>query len=210
MDRSPPGSSVHGILQAKILEWVAIPFSEGSSWSRDQTQTSCIVGGFFTVWASREAHVSLTVYQTPTLPSVAETLAHSVPVRMLHFHQIFHSDVPMWLEHCHLCGFLPTLPSAWNRSFPIHLQLSNLYTQHLFKSYVCVTFFFNWASKYILSNMWGIKLYHIRSVLIREFTDFLNPIWDLPGGPVVKNPPANAGDTGSISAPGKSHMLWGS
>ena len=38
MDCSPPGSSVHGILQARILEWVAIPFSRGSSWPRDRTQ----------------------------------------------------------------------------------------------------------------------------------------------------------------------------
>ena len=54
MDCSPPGSSVHGILQARILEWVAIPFSRGSSWPRDQTQVCCIAGGFFTVWATRE------------------------------------------------------------------------------------------------------------------------------------------------------------
>ena len=52
---SPPGSSVHGILQALILEWVAIPFSRGSSWPRDQTQVSCIAGRFFTIWATREA-----------------------------------------------------------------------------------------------------------------------------------------------------------
>ena len=45
--------SVHGILQAKILEWVAIPFSRGSSWPRDGTQVSCIA--FCTIWASREA-----------------------------------------------------------------------------------------------------------------------------------------------------------
>ena len=45
---SPPGSSVHGISQARILEWVAISFSEGSSWLRDQTRVSCIAGGFFT------------------------------------------------------------------------------------------------------------------------------------------------------------------
>ena len=51
---APPGSSVHGILQARILEWVAIPFSGGSSWSRDQTRVSCIAGRFFTVWASRK------------------------------------------------------------------------------------------------------------------------------------------------------------
>ena len=42
MDCSLPGSSVHGILQAKILEWVAISFSRGSSWPRDQTRVSCI------------------------------------------------------------------------------------------------------------------------------------------------------------------------
>ena len=40
---------VHGILQARILEWVAFPFSRGSSQPRDQTQVSCIVGRFFTV-----------------------------------------------------------------------------------------------------------------------------------------------------------------
>ena len=42
MDCSPPGSSVHGILQARILAWVAIPFSRGSSWPRDWTQVICI------------------------------------------------------------------------------------------------------------------------------------------------------------------------
>ena len=49
MDYSPPGSSVQGILQAKILEWVAIPFSRGSSQLRDQTRISCIAGRFFTI-----------------------------------------------------------------------------------------------------------------------------------------------------------------
>ena len=49
-----PGSSVPGILQARILEWVAISSSRGSSLSRDQTQVSCIAGRFFTIWATRE------------------------------------------------------------------------------------------------------------------------------------------------------------
>ena len=63
--------TVHGILQARILEWVAIPFSRGSSQPRDQTQVSCIAGGSFTSWAIREAHLSSevhiisTVYSTP-------------------------------------------------------------------------------------------------------------------------------------------------
>ena len=55
MDCSPPGSSVHGILQAGILEWVVMPFSRGSSWPRDWTWVSCIAGRFFPVWAAREA-----------------------------------------------------------------------------------------------------------------------------------------------------------
>ena len=46
-DCSLPGSSVHGILQARVLEWVAMPFSKGSSQPRDQTQVSCFAGRFF-------------------------------------------------------------------------------------------------------------------------------------------------------------------
>ena len=46
--------TVHGILQARILEWVAFPFSRGSSQPRDQTRVSCIAGRFFTSWATRE------------------------------------------------------------------------------------------------------------------------------------------------------------
>ena len=49
MDHSLPGSSAHGILQARILEWVTIPFSRGSSQLRDQTQVSHIACGFFTI-----------------------------------------------------------------------------------------------------------------------------------------------------------------
>ena len=56
MDTSPPGSSVHGLLQARILKWVAIPFSRGSCWPRDWTWVSCIAGGLFTIWAAKEVH----------------------------------------------------------------------------------------------------------------------------------------------------------
>ena len=54
MDCSLPGSSVHGILQTRILEWLAILFSRESSQPRDQIQVSHIAGGFCTIWASRE------------------------------------------------------------------------------------------------------------------------------------------------------------
>ena len=53
MDCNLPGSSVHGILQARILDWAATPFLRGSSWPRDRTWVTCIVGRFFTIWANR-------------------------------------------------------------------------------------------------------------------------------------------------------------
>ena len=52
---NPMDHRVHGILHARILEWVAFPFSRGSSQPRDRTQVSCITGKFFTSWATREA-----------------------------------------------------------------------------------------------------------------------------------------------------------
>ena len=56
LDSSPPGSSVHEILQGRILEWGCHFLSRGSCWSRDQTCVSCIAGGFFHCWATGEAY----------------------------------------------------------------------------------------------------------------------------------------------------------
>ena len=50
----PMDYTVYGILQARILEWVAVPVSRGSSQPRNQTQVSCVAGGFFISWATRE------------------------------------------------------------------------------------------------------------------------------------------------------------
>ena len=55
MDCTPPGFSIDGVLQAGILEWVAISSSRGSSWPRDQTCVSCVAGRFFAIWVTREA-----------------------------------------------------------------------------------------------------------------------------------------------------------
>ena len=56
IDCSPPSSSAHEILKARILGWVAIPFSKGSFWPRDRTWVSRIAGRFFNIWTTREAH----------------------------------------------------------------------------------------------------------------------------------------------------------
>ena len=65
MDCSPPGSSVHGILQPRMLEWVAYPFSRGSSQPRSWTGVSCIAGEFFTSWMSWWYH-----------PTVSSSVTH--------------------------------------------------------------------------------------------------------------------------------------
>ena len=56
IDCSPPVYSVHGIFQARILEWFAMLSSRGSFQPRDRTQVSCIAGRFYIVWATRDAH----------------------------------------------------------------------------------------------------------------------------------------------------------
>ena len=59
---SPPGSSVHGIFQARILEGVAIFFSRESSWPRDRTQVFHIAGRLFTLWTTRESPLCMDAY----------------------------------------------------------------------------------------------------------------------------------------------------
>ena len=96
MDQSLPGSSIHGILQARILEWVAIWFSRGSSQPRDQIQVSRIAQRFFTIWntssvqllspawhfatswtTAHQASLSITNSRSPPKPISIELICHS-------------------------------------------------------------------------------------------------------------------------------------
>ena len=87
MDSSLPGSAVHGIFQAKILEWAAISFSRGSSQPRDQTWVSCVGDRRFTVWAtnpSTTSHFSFSWCSLKYLlllisPSYSDPLQFSAP-----------------------------------------------------------------------------------------------------------------------------------
>ena len=83
MNCSPPGSSVHGILHGRILEWIAIPFSWGSSQPRNQTHLSCIASRLFTIWLIREAlEYFLTRDKKPTNPfmGLSPCMGISLPV----------------------------------------------------------------------------------------------------------------------------------
>ena len=78
VDCSLPSSSVHGIFQARILEWVDISFCRRSSWFRDWTWVFCIVGGHFTVWATSEVHDFLKKRRKRNKP-LGEVVRESVP-----------------------------------------------------------------------------------------------------------------------------------
>ena len=81
MDYSLGGSSVHGILQTRILEWIYIPFSRGSSWPRDQTWVSCIAGGLFTIWATRDITTNWKILKDIRIPDNLTCLLRSLDVR---------------------------------------------------------------------------------------------------------------------------------
>ena len=87
-----PWTVVYGILQARILKWVAFPFSRGSFQPRDQTQVSCIAGGFFTNWATREEN-SMIQWKKPWNP---RALFLMIPFCLLSFHS-FSCEKLIWV-----------------------------------------------------------------------------------------------------------------
>ena len=90
MNRSLPGSSVHGIFQARVLEWVAISFSKGSSWPRDQTQVFCIAGRRFTLWATREAYFIEVLLKSSTIVTeLSISLFNSVSFCFMYFRALW-------------------------------------------------------------------------------------------------------------------------
>ena len=106
MNYSLSGSSVRGISQARILEWVAISFSRGPSRPRDQTQVSCIVVRFFTIWPTREAH-SIQIWSHQLEIIIIMLIKIVVVVHLLSHVWPF---VTLWLYRCRLpC---PSLPSG--------------------------------------------------------------------------------------------------
>ena len=125
----------------RILEWVAYPFSRGTSWPRNRNRASWIAGGFSTSWATREALV------------LSERV--SLHPNFLEFLLRYNLASPRWSR-----------PYRNVHPAESHYQKNGAH-------------------------------YVARSPR------------DLPGGPIIKNLPVNAGDTGSIPALGRSHMPWG-
>ena len=107
MDCSWPDSSVHGILQARILEWVAMPSSRGSSQPRDWTHVSCIASGYFTIWATREVQEYWSGYPPPRdLPEPgspalqADSLPAELPGKPIYTHMCVFNGFILYMLFC--------------------------------------------------------------------------------------------------------------
>ena len=116
MDCSPPDSSVPGILQARTLEWVAIPFCRGSSWPRDQTWVSCMAGRFFTIWATWEAPNLFFAYGYSIIPASCVEKTIISPLNCL--------SPLLKINFRYICGlisgfFLSFTPENQNRFFAL-------------------------------------------------------------------------------------------
>ena len=97
VDCSPPGSSVHGILQARVLEWVAISSSRGSSQPRDRTQVSHIAGRCFNLWATREAMWETCVWPVGQKEPLEKGVADNSSILAW---RIPWTEEPGWLQSC--------------------------------------------------------------------------------------------------------------
>ena len=109
---NPMDNTVHGILRARILEWVACPFSRGSSQPRDQTQVSCIAGRFFTSWASRLLFFSLTKFLWDSSRWLYGSKVHSCLLLCI---------VPVWMQD----RFPPRPPFTHWKTFDLFLAWDN-------------------------------------------------------------------------------------
>ena len=113
VDCSLPGFSIHGIFQARILEWVAISFSSGSSQPRDRILVSCTAGRLLAIWATREVITSGSLVAKSCLTLVTPwTITHQTPLRVGFPRQEYWSRLPFPSpEYLSTKGLNPRSPS---------------------------------------------------------------------------------------------------
>ena len=166
MDCSPPSSYVHGILQARIVEWVAIPFSRGSSQPRDRTWVSLTAGRFFMVWATRIALYGANYFTVLYWFCHTSTWIHHGCTRVLH------PEPPSHLPPCTIPLGHPSAPApsilyhalnldgdsfhiwyytCFNAIFPNHPTLSLSHKVHKTVLYISVSFAVSYTGLLLLA-----------------------------------------------------------
>ena len=138
MDYSLPSSSIHVIFQARILKWVTIPFSKGSSWPMDQTWISHITGRFFTIWATPLlSFIFCSVAQSyipgfpvhHQFPEFTQTYSHWVSDAIQPFHPLSsHSPPTFNLSQHQVFSNESVLPIRWPKYLSFSISPSNEYS----------------------------------------------------------------------------------
>ena len=127
IDCSPRGSSAHGILHARILEWVVIPFSKVSSQPTDWTQVSWIAGRFFTIWATRKAHLCANGTQMMAHVKNSPELQSPRSNCLLHHSLSFPTDISKITEGKENYSFIPYVCFLLSHVFSITLSGITIY-----------------------------------------------------------------------------------
>ena len=141
-------NTVCGLLQDRILKWVAVPFSRGSSQPRDRTQVSHITGGFFTSWATREAQEYWSAWP---IPSPADLPHPGIQLGLLHCRWILEGELKLTLQ-VFVLG--PRLKRQWfsqRKSFTWQWckhKNRNLTTEYILWAYVSCPLTFHWPKSH--------------------------------------------------------------
>ena len=147
VDCSPWGSSVHGILQERILEWVAIPFSRGSSSLRDRMRVSCIAGRFFTIGATREVLGQIKTGASTLIPFICHLFIYLYIYHLSLYHICLliiyistYSGIYLSLIYhiYHLSLYLSSLSAYY---LYIHLFCYLSFTYHIYHLSLCLSIY---------------------------------------------------------------------
>ena len=176
MDCKPPGSPVHGILQARILEWIVISFSRGSSQLRDQTWVSCFAGKSFCKWVCTHTHT-----HTHTSPHSWASLPSPIPflwiitedwtgLRVLYssFHQLSVLHMAMHVCQCYSVDLSHLLLSPLcPKDQPLHLSVQFSSVQSLSRVRLFATPWITARQASLsITNSWSsLRLTSIESVI---------------------------------------------
>ena len=156
MDCNLPGSSVHGIFQARVVEWVAISFSRGSSWPRDQTQVSCIVGRCFYRLSHQGSLSAISIYICPLLLEPPSLPPPTSP------HPFRWGWTPCVIQHLPWLSLLHTAMSL--------LQCSSLSSSHPLLSPVSTSLFSVSVTPFLPSNgtahLYHFSRFHVYVLLL--------------------------------------------
>ena len=200
MDCSLPHFSIHGIFQARVLEWVAISFSRGSSQPRDRTWVSHIVGRRFTIWATREVSF-------PTFLTFLGFLTNMQPLmysELISFAKVFSTFFTLVDFPTRTCSLMLNMHWDLTKTLPIFLTFTSFLSIKisLMQSKRC-TFFHRWEFLYSWLFHPSMKKSERKQKLPKYFIFLYEKNWISMEGTNWKECPLKMGNLDNIKI-----LLW--